>query len=236
MSNTYHLNLPRLEPSQAQKHVTLNEALARLDGLTQLIMQSASQTTPPVTAFDGTCYFVPVGATGIWAGQEGNIAIWSNGGWVFSTPQEGWQGYIIDETRAGRYLAGAWNTGQVSQSASGAGLEMKTVEFDHVLTAGATNTTAVVIPQYDMVIAVTARVVDAITGTLTNWQLGVAGSPTQFGSGLGVGQGSYARGMMTNPTTYWADTALELTGNGGDFAGGTVRIAIHSMTASLPNI
>ncbi|MGB0960580.1 MAG: DUF2793 domain-containing protein [Halocynthiibacter sp.] len=236
MSNTYHLNLPRLEPSQAQKHVTVNEALARLDGLTQLILQSVTVATPPASALDGQCYGVPSGATGLWAGQEDKIAIWANGGWVFATPQTGWQGYIVDETRTARFNAGVWVSGHVTQSTSGAGLEMKTIEFDHVVSAGGDNTLAVPILKYDMVIGVTARVVTALTGTLSDWQLGVGGSLTQFGSGLGLAQGSYCRGMMGTPTTYWSDTSLIMTANGGDFASGTIRVAIHSMTASVPNL
>ena len=45
---TSNLSLPFIMPAQAQKHVTVNEALVRLDGLAQLRLQSISVTTPPV--------------------------------------------------------------------------------------------------------------------------------------------------------------------------------------------
>ena len=59
MSETTHLGLPLVQPAQAQKHVTVNEALAKLDGLTQLILSSVTILTPPTSASDGQSYFVP---------------------------------------------------------------------------------------------------------------------------------------------------------------------------------
>ena len=56
-------------PAQAQKHVTVNEALARLDAAAQLRVISFAETTPPASAVDGAGYLVPAGATGAWAGQ-----------------------------------------------------------------------------------------------------------------------------------------------------------------------
>ena len=56
-------------PAQAQKHVTVNEALARLDAAAQLRVVSFAETTPPPSAVDGAGYAVPAGASGAWAGQ-----------------------------------------------------------------------------------------------------------------------------------------------------------------------
>jgi uncharacterized ferritin-like protein (DUF455 family) len=42
------LSLPYLLPAQAQKHVTHNEALARLDLLVQLVLEAVGVDTPPV--------------------------------------------------------------------------------------------------------------------------------------------------------------------------------------------
>lgn len=44
---TSNLELPLLLPAQAQKHVTVNDALVRLDGAVDLVLQSISRTTPP---------------------------------------------------------------------------------------------------------------------------------------------------------------------------------------------
>ena len=87
-------------PAQAQKHVTVNEALARLDAVAQLRVVSSERRRrrrPP--AADGASYLVPAGATGDWAGPGGEIAVWSNGGWVYLAPKAGWRAW--DESRGG---------------------------------------------------------------------------------------------------------------------------------------
>ena len=75
---TSRLSLPLVQAAQAQKHVTVNESLARLDGLVNLVLASLYRSTPPAAVVDGTCYAVPPGATDAWAGQEGRIAIGSS--------------------------------------------------------------------------------------------------------------------------------------------------------------
>ena len=85
MARTAQLDLPLVMPAQAQKHVTVNEALARLDAAAQLRVISSLLSTPPASACDGQSYLVPAGATGEWAGHRaGRIAVWSNGGWIVS--------------------------------------------------------------------------------------------------------------------------------------------------------
>jgi hypothetical protein len=54
---TANLELPYILPSQAQKHVTHNEALQRLDAVTQLTV-TASLATPPSDPEEGTCYHI----------------------------------------------------------------------------------------------------------------------------------------------------------------------------------
>ena len=61
-NETMRLGMPLLLPAQAQKHVTVNEALMRLDGQVNLVLQSVSTTTPPETVIDGACWAVPSGA------------------------------------------------------------------------------------------------------------------------------------------------------------------------------
>ena len=41
--DTAKLGLPLLAPAQAQKHVTVNEALMRLDGMVDLVLQSTTR-------------------------------------------------------------------------------------------------------------------------------------------------------------------------------------------------
>lgn len=47
MTQTANLKLPYILPSQAQKHVTHNEALRLLDGIVQLAVLGRDLTVPP---------------------------------------------------------------------------------------------------------------------------------------------------------------------------------------------
>ncbi|QFU09830.1 hypothetical protein PARPLA_00607 [Rhodobacteraceae bacterium THAF1] len=88
--NSPNLDLPLIQAAQAQKHVTHNEALARLDVLSQLVVQGVDTVSPPDTPVDGQAWIVGADPTGDWVGADGQIAAWLNGGWVFVTPQIGW--------------------------------------------------------------------------------------------------------------------------------------------------
>ena len=76
----------------------------------------------------------------------------------------------------------------------------------------------------------------AFTGALSDWDFGVAGATNRYGSGLGLSAGSWVSGITGQPVTYYADTPLVLTANGGDFAGGELRMAVHCFTASPPEV
>ncbi|WP_112663094.1 DUF2793 domain-containing protein [Microvirga flavescens] len=97
MSNTKNLNLPLLAAAQAQKHVTHNEALAVLDALVQLAVIEQGRTVAPTTPAEGDRYLVGAGATGAFAGHEGEIAFFDLGAWRFLTPGVGWR--IYDEAQ-----------------------------------------------------------------------------------------------------------------------------------------
>ena len=85
------LSLPLLMPSQAQKHVTHNEALMRLDMLVQLAVQSFDQPAPPSQPGLGERHIVGAAATGDWAGHEREIALWDGMIWMFLAPAPGWR-------------------------------------------------------------------------------------------------------------------------------------------------
>jgi hypothetical protein len=77
---TANLALPLLASSQAQKHVTHNEALNQLDALVQISVLDRHLTAPPGGAAEGDRY-IPAGpATGAWVGQENAIAVSRDGG------------------------------------------------------------------------------------------------------------------------------------------------------------
>jgi hypothetical protein len=92
-----NLNLPFLMPSQAQKHVTHNEALVTLDNIVQLAVSDRHRTAPPAGPLDGDRHIVAVGATGAWTDHDGDIACFVDGGWQFFSPRNGWLTWLSDE-------------------------------------------------------------------------------------------------------------------------------------------
>lgn len=102
------LNLPYIAASQAQKHVTHNEALRLLDGLAQLALKSFDATTPPATPAEGDMYALGAAPTGAWAGAAGKLALWSDAAWIFITPQEGWLAWGAAESEQRVFTGGNW--------------------------------------------------------------------------------------------------------------------------------
>ncbi|WP_201158061.1 DUF2793 domain-containing protein [Rhodobaculum claviforme] len=236
MTRTPLLALPLLQPAQAQKHVTVNEALARLDALSMLVLEARGANTPPAEAEEGATWGLGVDPTGDWAGQGGRIAIRLGGGWVFATPRRGWRAWISEEGAQAVFDGAAWRGGVLALSPSGAGSFMRVKEFEHVVAPGSVSQSDAVIPANVLVLAVTARVTQSITGSLATWRLGVAGAPDRYGSGLGREVGAFARGLLGTPMAHYAATPLVLSATGGSFAGGRVRIAVHYYEPSLPGL
>lgn len=108
MTDTANLGLPCIEGSQAQKHVTHNEALRILDTLVQLAVKDRDLTAPPGSPVEGDRYIVKSGATGVWAGRVNEIAAWQDGVWQISAPRVGWLAYVIDEGALLAWNGSAW--------------------------------------------------------------------------------------------------------------------------------
>jgi hypothetical protein len=108
MSDTTHLALTYVEAAQAQKHVTVNDALARLDALVHLAVISRVLATPPATPAEGDRYLVAASPTGAWAGQVGKIAAYLAGQWVFAVPKEGWRLWVNAEDALLAFDGTAW--------------------------------------------------------------------------------------------------------------------------------
>jgi hypothetical protein len=84
-------------PSQAQKHVTHNEALRILDAIVQLAIIDRGLADPPPSPTEGDRYIVAAGATGAWEGKDNRIAAWQDDGWNFLDPKPGWLAFVLDE-------------------------------------------------------------------------------------------------------------------------------------------
>ncbi len=103
-----NLSLPLIQPSQAQKHVTHNEALMILDAVVQLTVVTQALASPPADPEEGARYIVGTGGTGAWAGQDNALAVFRGGVWQFLTPQPGWRAFVIETGSDLVWRDGVW--------------------------------------------------------------------------------------------------------------------------------
>ena len=68
MDQTANLALPYIMPAQAQKFVSHNEALARLDAIVQLAVLDRDLATPPASPAEGDRYIGAASASDAWSG------------------------------------------------------------------------------------------------------------------------------------------------------------------------
>jgi len=236
MDDTPNLGLPLVMPSQAQKHVTVNEAFVRLDAAAQLVLEEVGRVEPPTDPVAGACFGVGGSATGAWEGRDGAVAVADNGGWTFLEPRVGWRAWDAGMQRSVLRVGDEWVEEAVSRAPSGAAARFATVEAVHDVTAGPDNVTSVVIPARVTLFAASARVVSDLTGSLASWRLGEAGATNRFGAGLGLAQGSYSDGLLGQPQAYYTPSAVIVSGEGGDLSSGQIRISLHYLTYDLPAV
>ncbi|MGM0583797.1 MAG: DUF2793 domain-containing protein [Pseudomonadota bacterium] len=242
---TTHLQLPWLLASQAQKHVTHNEALRLLDGLVQLAVLDRDRTAPPASPSDGDRHVAAAGATGDWTGWEGSVAYYVDGAWMRLVPRPGWLAWVEAEATLLVWTGATWTpleaalglvalgaTTRLAEAPAGAATDMAV--FEELLSdlSGPSVDSTALIPDRALVLGVSTRTVTEIAGA-TSYDCGLVGEPGKFGGSLGVAAGSENVGVI-GPTAVYVPTPVRLTANGGDFAGGAVRIAIHCILPRAP--
>jgi hypothetical protein len=104
---TTNLDMPFILPSQAQKHVTHNEALLKLDTLLHLSITD-ELPAPPSTPAEGSSYLISGAPTGIWAGKAGRITSWQDGHWNFAAPRRGWRAWFASTGRLKVFSGSSW--------------------------------------------------------------------------------------------------------------------------------
>ena len=108
---TPHLGLPLIAASQAQKHVTHNEALGLLDALVQLACLDKDLTAPPPSPAEGDRYLVVTSNPGgAWAGLAGQVVRYADGVWAGAVPRAGWLAYVVDEADLYVFDGAAWRS------------------------------------------------------------------------------------------------------------------------------
>lgn len=230
MSDTPQLGLPLLAAAQAQKHVTMNEALLRLDALSAPSAITDALSIAPTVASDGDAYLIGTGASGVWAGHEGELAFFVNGGWSFAAPRPGWRLWLLDQGRHTTFVGDRWVGDLIGPTENGAlgAMQLNTCDLD--LSLPNLNLTPVMIPAFSIVLCLTARVLEEITGTLQSWRMGILGDPRRYGDDIGTVQDSTAVGFSSSPLAYYSDEVLRIAPNDGLFSGGRIRFSLHYMT------
>ncbi len=104
---TLNLELPYIYTNQAQKEVSVNEALTILDSVWNTGAISKALATPPGSPAVGDLYIIAASPTGAWAGKA-NYVTYYNNGWRFVAPKEGLRLWVNNEDLIYVYNGTAW--------------------------------------------------------------------------------------------------------------------------------
>ncbi|WP_448662333.1 DUF2793 domain-containing protein [Sphingomonas sp. CJ20] len=123
--------LPLLQPGQAQKEMSHNEALTLLDLMVQPAMVAIADT-PPASPQPGQCWRVGSAPMGAWAGKAGQLAGWTDGGWRFVQPREGLTVWIEEGTEFATFYGGDWHAGELRGRVFVEGLQVVGKRFSRI--------------------------------------------------------------------------------------------------------
>lgn len=111
-SLTPRLALPLLSAGQAQKEMSHNEALVRLDLTLHGNILALTAETPPDDPEPGQSWVLGSAPNGAWAGHAGEVAGWSEAGWRFVAPCEGMRLWLSLDTGFAVFSGGEWRAGE----------------------------------------------------------------------------------------------------------------------------
>lgn len=105
------IGLSYLAAAQAQKHVTVNESLGRLDAVVQASVLSMTLGAEPAAPAEGDAYILPPGATGAaWSAIAAqSLAVFQDGAFAEIVPWQGFLAYVADEGRLRVFDGSAWS-------------------------------------------------------------------------------------------------------------------------------
>jgi hypothetical protein len=102
------MGLPLIAAAQAQKHVTHNEALRKLDAVVQIGVISVGLNAPPASPAEGDSYIIGATPTGAWAARPQCVAVWSSGAWLIYDPVTGWLAWDASTQSIRVFTGGTW--------------------------------------------------------------------------------------------------------------------------------
>lgn len=224
MSSTGRLGLPYIVTAQAQKEVTHNDGLNRLDAFVTPVVSEITNA-PPGSPTVGDLVIVGTSGSGDFSGKDNQLAQYLNGGWVFYTPFKWMDAVVEDIDSRMTYNGTMWVAFGLLMKDTGEYLRVESWQDD--VDVSTDTETAIDIPDRVSVLAVNTRVITAITGTVTTFGVGVSGDTSRYGNGIGKGADSTNIGMSYHPVTYYSDTPVLLTPDSGAFSTGVVRINVQ---------
>jgi len=222
-----HLSLPYLVPDQAQKHVSVNQALRRLDAMVQVSVISRTLAAPPDAPHNGDRYLLPEAGAHEWGGAANELAVFEDTGWVYLTPRAGWRVWQQDAQKLLVFDGAAWRD-LATSSGDRLSLTRTRTEFDF-----STDLPTAMIPAHHIFFGVSGLVRQAITGP-TSWHIGVSDGLTRFGTDIALTEATTVQGPADPPAVYWQDTPIVLTPIGGAFTGGELTLDLFSFSLPVP--
>jgi len=227
------LELPYLEPSQAQKHVTHNEALRRLDMLVQLSVQGFDENTPPALPVTGHIYALGAAPTDAWAGQADMLALREENGWSFVAPDPGWIATLAGDLTPRIWTGAAWvSITGTTQNLDGLGVNTSSDATNRLAVAAGATLLSHDGGDHRLVINKASA---ADTGSLlfqSNWtghaEMGLAGD-TGFSVKVSPNGSTWTQALEIDPVTgsVSALSGLEVAGSpayhGGNLLGGVAQ-------------
>jgi hypothetical protein len=100
----------------------MNANLRKIDALLQGRTLDMDLTAPPGSPAAGDVHIIAASATGVWAGNDNQIAVWAAGddittpAWFYVSPRAGWRMFNADDGKWYQWSGTAW----VVDSAAGA--------------------------------------------------------------------------------------------------------------------
>ena len=205
------LDLPFLQPSQAQKHVTHNEALRRLDLVVQLSVVATNATTPPPVPEQGEVHALGSAPTDEWAGQAGNLAAWLDNAWHFLSPGIGWRAWDQTAGQIRIWDGSAWIDPPVAtQNLNGVGIATSYDDINRLSVRGPATLFSHDGGGHQVKINKAGSGDTASLLFQSNWtghaEMGLAGN-TGFSIKVSPDGGSWTEALRLDPTTGIADGA-----------------------------
>lgn len=232
------LELPYLEPAQAQKHVTHNEALRDLDMLVQMTVEGFDQNTPPALPVAGQIFALGAAPTDDWAGQAGMLALREQVGWHFVPPRAGWMATLSGSTELRVWNGSDWQSASAqSQNLDGLGVNTTSDPTNRLAVSAAATLLTHEGSDHRLTINKASGTDTASLLFQSGWvghaEMGLAGS-TGFSIKVSPDGGTWVSALEVDPVTgsVSAQTGLEVAGHQAYHAGNLLGIV--SQSGGLP--